>query len=675
MSGFVEQLFKMSLTAAIVIVVVLLIRFLMRKFPKKYLYLLWATVWFRLLCPVSIESKLSIFNLTHKAGEAAQVQNAAADPDQIGNIRARMRIMANVRRHLAQMEPGSNPSHVTEAASAADKVVGLDPKTVFMVIWVTVAVLILGYAVFHIVKLKRKLRDSREVGQGIYESPFIDSPIAVGIVKPKIYIPTDVSEGELKYLIEHERVHIKRGDLIFKMFAVIAVALHWFNPLAWIAFALFCRDMEMGCDEVVLERLGDGIRKSYSLSLVTMAEKNSDKAYLVMPTSFGKNSVGKTEVKMRIDNILHFKKSSALATAIAGVTVIGVGLACGLNAYADTDSDVIEDSAPTEVVEDSAPADEETADNSSADVEANAGVPASQLDYMVAYPDWESLDYDRFAYDDYCIEDMSLIEDEDLRELAQYYYDQGFYINNPETIQYFGTAPGDDEYMFRYGFHADSGDAPADGSYVYMEVDVYKMDEDLFNYYIIDNHDYISYCVDNDTGFDEITDDGTVIRATYTIDNFVYTYEFNRDTQIAIMSTTKVFLAEEDYAVTPDPITDDLSVIEDETMRDLAQSYVDQGYVIWADDTDLALFTDDGSHYISAFTAVWQDGNSCISVQAVYMDQALFDSYVTAYEEFGTEYTIEDDGTVERLTASSDDCCGYLEFNRDTGIGVYVFEF
>ena len=72
MSGFVEQLFKMSLTASIVIVVVMLIRFLMRKFPKKYLYLLWATVWFRLLCPVSIESKLSIFNLTHKAGEAVQ---------------------------------------------------------------------------------------------------------------------------------------------------------------------------------------------------------------------------------------------------------------------------------------------------------------------------------------------------------------------------------------------------------------------------------------------------------------------------------------------------------------------------------------------------------------------------------------------------------------------------
>ncbi len=663
MSGFVEQLFKMSLTASIVIVVVMLIRFLMRKFPKKYLYLLWATVWFRLLCPVSVESKFSIFNLTHKAGKAAQAQaqNLAADPDQYGNARVRMRMIANVRRHLAQMDPGSNPAHVTETAHTAQRVSFLDPKTIFTVIWVVVAALILGYAIYHILKLKRKLADAHQVEPGVYESPFIDSPIAIGIVKPGIYIPTDVSAGELEYLIEHERVHIKRGDLIFKMFAVIAVALHWFNPLAWIAFALFCRDMEMGCDEMVLERLGDGIRKAYSLSLVTMAEKNNDKAYLVMPTSFGKSSVGRTEVKMRIENILHFKKSSSLAAAIAGVTVIGVGLACGLNAYADTDEDIgetaAEETTAEEIYEDSEPAD---------DVPE---APASQSEYMTAYPDWESLDYNAFAYDDYCIEDMSVIEDDGLRELAQYYYDQGFYINNPETIQYYGNAPGDDQQMFRYGFHADSNDIPEDGSYIFMQVDVYRMDEDLFNYYYIDRDCFINN-LDGSAGYDEVTDDGTIICATYTIDNFQYRYEFNRDTEIAVMSMTKLYLAEEDYYVTPGPITDDLSVIEDETMREIAQSYADQGYVIWSDGMDLGYYVSEDAHYEAAFSAVWQDENSSINVQVFYMDQELFDAMVASFEEYDIEHTVEDDGTVERLTGSYD----YMEFNRDTGIGYYVIE-
>lgn len=659
MSGFVEQLFKMSLTASIVIVVVMLIRFLMRKFPKKYLYLLWATVWFRLLCPVSIESKLSIFNLTHKAGEAVQGQDPVYDPDMAANARVRMRMLANVKRQIARMEPGSNPSHVPEAAKAAERISILDPKVLFTVIWVVVATLILGYAIYHIVRLRKKLTDADQVEPGVYESPFIDSPIAIGIFRPGIYVPTNVSAGELEYLIEHERVHIRRGDLIFKMFAVIAVALHWFNPLAWIAFALFCRDMEMGCDEIVLEKLGDGIRKAYSLSLVTMAEKNSDKAYLVMPTSFGKSSVGRTEVKMRIENILHFKKSSGLAAAVAGVTVIGVGLACGLNAYADTDADT--DVETTEEI---------TVDAASATDDSGSGAPASQSEFMVAYPDeeyWESLDENAFAYEDYCIEDMSVIEDDDLRLLAQSYYDQGFYINNPAATQYYYCAPNDGEYMLAYGFHADSGDT-GDASYVFKSVDVYRMDEDLFDYYILEG-DGLYDCYYIESNFDEVTDDGTVIYATYTIDNFQYEYEFNRDTQIVVMSVTKLYMSDEDYAVTASPITDDLSVIEDETLRDIAQSYADQGCVIWLDHTDIGSFTGLDIDRESAFVAVSQDPNSLMSYWVFYMDQDAFDAIVEQAAAGDIDYTIEDDGTFERITfIYSESITETFEFNRDTGV-------
>lgn len=673
----VEQLLRMSLTASIVILVVLLIRQLLRRFPKRYLYLMWMVVWFRLLCPVSISSKLSIFNIKRAADKAAEAQISAPAAQTERDV-IRRRAVAMAYRRLA-----ARPASESYAPPAAGKI---DPHTVMLSIWLIVALLVLGYAILHFVRLKMKLRDAKKVDRQIYESPLVESPFVIGLLKPIIYIPTDLGEDEAAYLIEHERAHIRRGDLIFKLFSVLAVAVHWFNPLVWLSFILFNRDMEMGCDEIVLERLGVGIRKDYSHSLVSMAKKNDDHSYVVMPVAFGKSPAGISEVKMRIDNILNFKKSSTLVAAVAGVTVLGVGLTCGLNAYADEtdetgESLAVEETSTVLETETEAPVEEtavsEIAEETSAPIEESEAAPVvsgdvatSQGIYMTARPEFMAIDYSVYSYDDYCIEDMSVIPDEDTRALAQSYYDQGFFIDNPEIIQAEGSAPGDYDLMFTNGFSAHSN-APCD-SYVYWDLQVYKMDETLFNYYFIDMNS-----TDSDIyggAFDEVTDDGTIIRAVDHHENFDYVAEYDRSTGFATISDIKVSYSEEDFEVSPGPVTDDLSVISDDDLRAVAEELAAEGYTIWESDTDYgAWYLEDGTH-TEAFSAVWQDGSTCISQEVTLMTEELFDT-MFEYDEI---YSVSDDGTEAVVTvigADEDGVEEYYVYNRDTGIMVWYLEF
>lgn len=663
MSGLVLQLVKMSLTASIVILVVLLFRQLMKRFPKKYLYFMWMVVWFRALCPVSFGSKFSIFNIKRAADKASEAQITATAAS-AGRAAMRRRALAMAYRRLATAPAAHHPS--TEVPSAAGK---LDPQVIMLSIWLAVAVLILGYALFHLISLKVKLRDARKVDRHIYASPLVESPFVIGIFRPVIYIPTELGEDEAEYLIEHERAHIRRGDLIFKLLAVIAVAIHWFNPLVWLSFILFCRDMEMGCDEIVLERLGVGIRKDYSRSLVTMAKKNDDHSYVVMPVAFVKSPAGISEVKMRIDNILNFKKSSALVAAVAGVTVLGVGLTCGLNAYADETEETGESlEAQETVVEETVVEETVVEEEVSAPVEetapaATGDLAASQELYMTARPPMYDCDYSGFSYEDYLIEDMSVIPDEQIRAIAQSYYDQGFYIDNPEIIQLEGSAPGDEYMMFTDGFAAHSINSC--DSYVYWDLQVYKMDETLFDYYFLDLHYMNPYVYDG--VYDEVTDDGTVIRAVDHFDNFDFVAEYNRDTGIATISDIKVSFSEEDFYVTPDPITDNLSVIANDDLRAIAEDLAAQDYTIFVDYTDFAdIYLGDGSH-CDGFSA--SSENSSINV--VTMNDEVF----SAMFEDDDFYTITDDGTEAVAYYDYGDCYEQFTYNRDTGIMIWSFDF
>jgi beta-lactamase regulating signal transducer with metallopeptidase domain len=667
MNGIVEQLLKMSLTASVVILVVLIIRQLMRRFPRRYVYLLWTVVWFRLLCPISVGSRFSIFNIKRAADRVSEAQITAAPAAHAGREAVRRRAIAEAYRRVAVNAPRETKA-VTPQAS------GIDPHVLMLSIWMIVAAAILGYAIFHFIRLKIRLRDAKEVDRRIYESPLVESPFVMGILRPSIYVPTELGEDEAAYLIEHERAHIRRGDLLFKTIAVVSVAVHWFNPLVWLSFVLFCRDMEMGCDEMVLTKLGEGIRKDYSLSLITLARRNDDHTYVVMPVAFGKSPAGISEVKMRIENIMNFKKSSALIAAVAGVSVACVGAACGFNAYAEEEPEELDVVQTEETAEASSgeTVSEETVSEETTETEAPeetvpADVAASQELYMVARPDFGDADFGQYCYDDYCIEDMSVIEDGKLRELAEQYYAQGFFINNPEITAIEGCGPGDEDLVFAYGFHADSGD-PCD-EYVYWEFDAYLMDETLFNYYFIEGNFLNQYVTDGE--FDEITDDGTVICAVDHIENFDYRVEFNRDTGIAMISMIKLEFSEDDFGGGQEAIVpiDDMSVIENSDIREIAQGLYDEGYVISRGDMGFGIGTEE-------ISAVWQDGSTCINVEIYEADDRLFDDMCSEYGEFDPDVVIEDDGSVATITMNFDeDNSQQYTYYRDTGVMIWTFTF
>ena len=668
-----EQIIRMSLTAAIVILVVIAIRFFMRKLPKKYTYILWAAVGFRLLCPVSIESRFSIFSLKPASKVATKVERSEVYTNYVRSAATQRSVTqaAHAAQRTHETTAQTVAPHASQAVAVTEKITAPDPHTIMMIAWAVIAVIILGLAIYHLIKLKIRVRDAKQVEKGIFESSRVTSPFAMGIIRPGIYLPTDLPEYEREYLIEHERTHIKRGDLIFKAVAVAALAVHWFNPLVWIAFVLFCRDMEMSCDEIVLEKLGDGIRKNYSLSLVTLAQNSNDCSYVVMPTSFSKGSVGKSEVKMRIKNIMSFKKRSRSVAAVTSVIVVMVMITCVLNACSSPEETAPEETtaqttAATTVEETTAETSETSDEEDYGDLPSTNGELEDQLEYMVLVSDYPC---DETLYL-MTIDDLSDIEDLDIRAVAETYSEQGYDIYDQENELNKGRSLGDGEYMFKYGFYATYSYYSDDFEYYESnEVWVYKMNEELFDYFMIDymsSQDFCSFDKPRDT----VEDDGTVIRYTDSLSGA--TAEFNRETGIGSLLMTSSWGGD---------------TIENEDLLELMQSYEDQGYFTNSFDPDswyyYEFFYEEAYPYGAGFQAELQGDpdpvfGSIPVIDMVYVfeaDEDLFDSIV-ASDWLGEEVSREDDGTVISVQMHDEEeyegeTYSYdysLQFNRDTNI-------
>ena len=130
----------------------------------------------------------------------------------------------------------------------------------------------------------------------VFETDAIGTAFVCGFIRPKIYVPANIGDANLSYILEHERTHIRRKDYLIKPIAFLALILHWFNPLMWLCFALMSRDMEMSCDESVLRKLGDGAKGGYSSSLLSLAVKRKG-LLAAYPLAFGESHV-KTRIKI-----------------------------------------------------------------------------------------------------------------------------------------------------------------------------------------------------------------------------------------------------------------------------------------------------------------------------------------------------------------------------------------
>lgn len=308
-----EKLFvgilNMSLTACIIIPVVIVLRFLLRKAPKFFSYILWSVVLFRLICPVSFSAAFSLLG----AFDAPKTESG-----QISYISVDMAEMPAEAKD--QQLPVVNPVQggaVLEKTPAAEPMVSA--VTIGSWIWTAGVLALLIYSVATLVKLKRKLKGAVHERDNIYIAENLTTPFVCGFLTPKIYLPSVLAGEEKAYILLHEQIHIKRGDHIVKLLGYLALCVHWFNPLVWAAFFLSGRDMEMSCDEAVIRKMGSGVKKEYSASLLNLA--TGRRIIGGVPLAFGEGDTGG-----RIKNVLRYKKPAA-ALICAAVIVIAASAA------------------------------------------------------------------------------------------------------------------------------------------------------------------------------------------------------------------------------------------------------------------------------------------------------------------------------------------------------------
>ncbi|MDR3289013.1 MAG: M56 family metallopeptidase [Peptococcaceae bacterium] len=304
-----EKLFlivlNMSLTASFVIAAIMLARLPLKKAPKLISYALWAVAGFRLVFPFTLTGIFSLLPF-----------NAAPIPPDIA------------MQAIPRLNSGISVVDNTLSASlpAAMSGASVNPLQIWLFIgahlWLFGVAVMLLYSVVSIILLKRRLRGAALSEDNFYEAENLKTPFVIGLFRPKIYLPAGLSDDERRYILLHERTHIRRRDHAVKMFAYLVLCVHWFNPFAWAAFWLLGADMEMSCDERVMKELGGDIKTAYSLSLVRVAAGR--KILNGSPLAFGEGGM-----KERVKNVLNFKKKSRLLiiAAVALAVVLSMGFA------------------------------------------------------------------------------------------------------------------------------------------------------------------------------------------------------------------------------------------------------------------------------------------------------------------------------------------------------------
>lgn len=316
------KILNMSFSAALVIVVVLLARLALRRAPKKWSYLLWLVVAFRLCCPVSISAPFSVLRLT--ARPAVVTERAAGAASEIAYIPQDIGDMAQPRVYVGTPRVSEVISDALPAPQVGDSANPLQIWTaVGTALWCAGMAALLCYGVISYLRLRRRLTGAVAVEQGVCETDAVRAPFILGLVRPTVYLPVGLEGETLRYVLAHERFHIRRGDHAVKLLGFLLLTLHWFNPLVWLAFALMSRDMEMRCDEAVLSA-ESGITKPYSMALLSFATQRRFPS--PSPLCFGE-----TGVKERIKNVLRWRSPKTWVTVAAALLCLAAVAACAVN--------------------------------------------------------------------------------------------------------------------------------------------------------------------------------------------------------------------------------------------------------------------------------------------------------------------------------------------------------
>ena len=307
MSELFLKIVNMSISASYLVAAVLLLRLVLKKAPKWVSVLLWGMVAIRLICPISIESVLSLIPSTQTVSPEIMMDRT---PEVSTGIPAVDTVVNPVITETFAPEPiaSANPLQILIPVSAN--------------LWLLGVLVMLGYTAVSYLMLRRKLATAVRLKNNIYQCENVDSPFVLGMVRPRIYLPFRMDGKNLNHVIAHEEAHIRRKDHWWKPMGFVLLAIHWFNPLMWVGYILLCRDIELACDEKVIKEMDNETKADYMQALVSCSVNR--RMIAACPLAFGE--VG---VKERVKTMMNYKKP-AFWIVIAAITLCIVVAVCFL---------------------------------------------------------------------------------------------------------------------------------------------------------------------------------------------------------------------------------------------------------------------------------------------------------------------------------------------------------
>lgn len=287
---------NMSIIASAFGILIYFLRF-MKGFPKFGCYVLWIVVLLRLLCPFGVGSSFSLLSLLNKASQRPLVRTVPVD----ANLQLSV---TNAIKAAADYKPFTLKTSLLEAFFGIGSVI-------WMII--TMAAIIAMLAMYSMTKAE--LKKAERLRDNIYVGSMVSTPTVYGIIRPKIVLPEGIEKEQIEYILAHERVHIRRHDNVWRMIAILTACIHWFNPIIWWLLKTFLEDMETACDMAVIKGMGEGERKSYARTLLSFAQQKQ--------TMFA-SAFGSSKVKLRIENILTYKRLTLFSTVCFVLMCISV---------------------------------------------------------------------------------------------------------------------------------------------------------------------------------------------------------------------------------------------------------------------------------------------------------------------------------------------------------------
>lgn len=300
MTAVFLKLLNMSIAASWLVLAVLVLRILLKRAPKAVRCVLWGLVAVRLICPVSLES---IFSL---------IPSAETIPQEIVYVQS-----PTIHSGLSTLNAYVNPIiSETFAPKPGDS---MNPmQTIVFVatfVWLVGVVAMVCYGFFSYWHLRRKTAACIRHEKNIWLCDYISTPFILGVIRPRIFLPSSLREVDSAYVIAHERAHLKRHDHWWKPLGFALLTVYWFQPVLWIAYIVLCRDIELACDERVIRDMGEDSKKPYLEALINCS--TSHKLITACPLAFGE--VG---VERRIKNVLHYKKPALWILVVAAVACV-----------------------------------------------------------------------------------------------------------------------------------------------------------------------------------------------------------------------------------------------------------------------------------------------------------------------------------------------------------------